>query len=169
MRAPVSNAQDDVQIPVRSRSGELTYVRSSGRMSVDRELMGLLQGELTIGHRRVYSDWAQTADDALSLEELELQADLVTGQLDKVDQQAERRLRQRERIRSIRGRLGKVVEGLAECQMKTADMAAAAMAWPEGHGREQVRGLRLTLDHVAKLVLEKAQRLLDQVDQRAYV
>lgn len=138
--------------------------------SVEREVVAILEGRAT--HRRQYSEWAMEADEILSLEELEVEADEVTRMLQRFDGEEEGVLVRAapftagnasatKRMAQLRDRLKRVVEGLAAVQMVTASRAAEAAEKGDDGPWGEVAKLRITLDHLARLVLERAYQVME--------
>lgn len=153
------------------------------RKNVEREVATLLEGKR---QGRCYSDWGVVADDALSLEELQLEADEVTRVLEGLEGKGLVRATPFERggsgagsgggkhgggkcgrVEGLRKRARDVVEALADVQMITAGSAADAeiRLGSELGLRGEVAKLKITLDHLARLILEQAQLIMDRVEE----
>lgn len=149
------------------------------RKNVEKEVTTLLEGRR---HGQQYSDWGREADDALSLEELQLEADEVTRALDGLEESGLVRAVPFEggsnggdrggkcrRVEGLRKRVRDVVEGLADVQMMTAGRAAEAeirIGCEQGL-KGEVAKLKITLNHLARLTLEQAQLIMDRVEGHA--
>ncbi|CDF35027.1 unnamed protein product [Chondrus crispus] len=126
-----------------------------------------------------YADWGDVADDQLSLEELQVEADEVTAAIEDAFPSGKPPLGRATPLKSVcadkprlQKRMRDITAELANVQMATAGWAADAEG-SIGSGdekkddrllRDEVGRLRITLNHLTRLTLERAFEVRDAID-----